>query len=506
MANNKGTKRTLITSLLVILLCFSMLVGTTFAWFTDSTASIGNVIKSGRLDVKMSYSSDNVNFTDVEADDATPIFNYDKWEPGYTEMRYIKLENIGTLAFMWQLHIVQNGEITDLIDVIDVYVAEVDSSFDHSKVGLHTDVFKRAGNLAEMIAENDGAAHGALLSKLTTATPDSYERKGEVTICIALHMREDAGNEYQNKSVASDFGIQVVAKQYTEEVDSFNDQYDKDTIFPAKAIGGWQQLVDALANNEDVVLLNDIDLADVDWTPIAQYSGTFDGNGFAIKNLKGENGLFDNLNGATVKNLTLENVDINATTTHTGALAGYITKTPGKQTVIDNITVSGTVNGSSYYVGGVIGADSNYDTVITNCTNNATIVAPGQQVGGIIGYATRGTLVEDCVNNGDITGGSFVGGIIGMAAGDDDMPELCTTVKNCVNTGAVAETALDPAVTWQGGVGGIIGNIGRAAGDPAVVELNFYIINCTVEPGQSVYGQKHNVYGGHDTLLNVVVE
>ena len=53
---------------------------------------------------------------------------------------------------------------------------------------------------------------------------------------------------------------------------------------------------------------------------------------------------------------------------------------------------------------------------------------------------------------------------------------------------------------------GIIGNIGRASGDEAISMINFYILNCTVKDGQKVYGQKHNVLGGHDTLLNVVIQ
>ena len=225
--DKKITKRSLLASLLALLLCFSMLIGTTFAWFTDSTANTGNIIKSGTLDLKMSYSTNNTNFKDVEDDDATPIFNYDKWEPGYTEMRYIKLENMGSLAFMWQMHILPDGVVEDLANVIDVYVMEVNDSFVHANLNPASSVdFTKVGTLADMIAENDGAAHGALLSKTSDATPTSYERKGSVTICIAFHMREDAGNEYMDKSIGTTFDITVIATQYTEEVDSFNDQYD----------------------------------------------------------------------------------------------------------------------------------------------------------------------------------------------------------------------------------------------------------------------------------------
>ena len=250
MTNKNNAKRALLLSILSVLLCVSMLIGSTFAWFTDSTASTGNIIKSGTLDVKMSYSSDNATYTDVEADNAGPVFNYDKWEPGYTDMKYIKIENTGSLAFKWQLHILPNGTVDKLAEVIDVYVAEVTDSFDY-KLASYTKV----GTLKDMIDENDGAAHGALLSKTTDATPDAYERKGSVTLCIALHMREDAGNEYMNMQIGSSFNLTLIATQYTEENDSFNDQFDKN----APLIHPNTIVISADITNDATVNLNTAD-------------------------------------------------------------------------------------------------------------------------------------------------------------------------------------------------------------------------------------------------------
>ena len=254
MKERRSIKKSLLATVLALCLCFSMLVGTTFAWFTDSTASTGNIIKSGTLEAKLMYSSDNVAFVDVEDDDAEAIFNYDKWEPGYTDMKYIKVVNDGTLAFMWQLYIVPNGTVGNIADVIDVYVAEVGQGFDYK-----TATFNNVGTLAEMIAEDDGAAHGALLAPESTATCDGYERKGEVTLCIALHMREDAGNEYQNSFVGTDFSIQLIAKQYTEEEDSFNDQYDKDSEYKT-IVTNAAEFKTAIALGGNVMLEADIEL------------------------------------------------------------------------------------------------------------------------------------------------------------------------------------------------------------------------------------------------------
>ena len=500
MTKIKSTKRALLSAVLALLVSVSMLVGTTFAWFTDSVTSGRNTIQSGNLDIELYYSvlDENGNWTQyAKVDKDTKVFNYDLWEPGYTEVAKFKISNEGSLALKYQL-------------TADVYSEVIGKTKAGADIKL-SDYIKYGVVAAENIAVlNDretaaAAATTSFNSFEVKAASLAKETSVEVGMVIAMPttVGNDANHDGSNKP-SIEFGINLIATQEMAESDSFGKDYDENASFPGEAKTA-AELIDALKAGQNVKLGANIDLAGVAWTPIATYSGVFDGAGHTISNLKGENGLFDNLSGATVKNLTLENVDIDATSNHTGAVAGYVVKSQGKQTVIDNVTVSGTVNGGEYYVGGIIGADSNYDTVIKNCVNNADVTAPGQQVGGIVGYATRGTLIDNCTNNGDITGGSFVGGIVGMAAGDDEMPELSIIVKNSKNTGAVAETNTAPAVTWQGGVGGIIGNVGRAAGDAAVEMLYFYIIDCDVLDGQAVYGQKHNVAGGHENLLTVYV-
>ena len=109
MTSKKTTRRALLSSMIALLLCVSMLVGTTFAWFTDSVTSASNIIKSGNLDIEMYWAKgteDPNADTTVWTDASTgAIFNYDKWEPGYTEVRHIKISNEGTLALKYQLHI-----------------------------------------------------------------------------------------------------------------------------------------------------------------------------------------------------------------------------------------------------------------------------------------------------------------------------------------------------------------------------------------------------------------
>ena len=213
MQKQKTTKRALMLSALSLLLCVSMLVGTTFAWFTDSVTSSSNIIQSGSLDVEMYWAEgteapDSANWKDASQG---AIFNYDLWEPGYTEVRHIKISNEGTLALKYQLHIAANGDVSDLANVIDVYF--VDPAVQVADRTALSGVVP-VGTLTEMLAGMPGNASGDLLAG------DSD------TVTIALKMREDAGNEYQNKEIGSDFIIQLLATQLTHEEDSFDDQYD----------------------------------------------------------------------------------------------------------------------------------------------------------------------------------------------------------------------------------------------------------------------------------------
>ena len=108
MTKTRSTKSALISSVVALLLCFAMLVGSTFAWFTDSVTSAGNIIQSGTLDVEMHWAEGKLdpNAAETAWTDASTgaIFNNDKWEPGYVEVRHIKISNVGTLALKYQLH------------------------------------------------------------------------------------------------------------------------------------------------------------------------------------------------------------------------------------------------------------------------------------------------------------------------------------------------------------------------------------------------------------------
>ncbi len=232
MNENKTTKRALGSSIVALLVCFTMLLGSTYAWFTDVVTSSGNVIKTGTLDVAFTWSDDasaaEDTWNDVEAVGAKPIFDYELWEPGYTSVRYLKVENKGTLALKYKLQIVVhnetvNGTDVKLSDVIDVYYAP-------SKVDVPDRDLDNNPNLTKL---------GTLTQFLTgAAVNDVLEEKGDADYAtLVLKMQESAGNEYQNLSIGTAFDVMLFATQYTYEEDSFDHLYDEDAEFPKFGTG-----------------------------------------------------------------------------------------------------------------------------------------------------------------------------------------------------------------------------------------------------------------------------
>ena len=231
----KNVKRSLFTSVVSLLLCFVMLVGTTFAWFTDSVVSANNIITTGNLDVAMYWSENNTDWNNAEGLGARPVFDYDNWEPGYTEVRYIKVANEGDLSFKYLMYINPTGVVGALADVIDVSydIVTGNDGFTAPTTMYNMGSLRKIGTLSEVIYEEVAIPGGVLL-------PDGKSSdgcySGEVVYCVAFHMQELAGNEYMKQSIGDSFGITLHATQYTYESDSFGTGYDTNAKWPEKPI------------------------------------------------------------------------------------------------------------------------------------------------------------------------------------------------------------------------------------------------------------------------------
>ena len=205
MTNSKSTKHTLLSSIAAIFVCAAMLIGTTFAWFTDTASTAVNKIQSGTLKV------DIVNENDVSIKDQTIKFVNKQgsedilWEPGVTfKTTGFKIKNIGKLALKYKL--VLNGVTgsNKLLEVIKFSVVKADGT------AVNLDTFE--GNIK------------------------AGETAGE-TLYIQGEMDKTAGNDYQNQELQG-IGIKVVATQYSEEFDSTRNDYDKDAVYPVATFSG----------------------------------------------------------------------------------------------------------------------------------------------------------------------------------------------------------------------------------------------------------------------------
>ena len=201
------TKRSLLASLLALVMCVTMLVGTTFAWFTDSASTAVNKIESGTLHVDIVDESGNsldgktLSFRDVNK-------NADiLWEPGATfALDSFRIVNTGKLALKYKVIINGVNGNAKLLEAIDFFV----------KIGD-----------AEKVALADW--EGILLPDGEAAT-DTMDAETTSAITISGTMKKEAGNEYQGLSIDG-IGITVVATQYTYEYDSKDNLYDEDADY-----------------------------------------------------------------------------------------------------------------------------------------------------------------------------------------------------------------------------------------------------------------------------------
>ena len=239
MTKAKSSKRALLISGLALFVCITMLVGSTFAWFTDSVTSAGNKIQAGTLKIDLELLEEDGSWTSIK-DSQKALFDYDKWEPGYTEVKVLRVTNKGTLALKWIAKLVSANTLTDLANVIDVYVNTSATEYPAERENL--DNWYNAGTLATFINTIEDTTYGNL-----EAGETAY-------LGLALRMQEEAGNEYQGMDLGGAFDIMIMATQLTAEEDSFNDQYDFDASYSAETDAFKAELAAAKAG--DAVTLN----------------------------------------------------------------------------------------------------------------------------------------------------------------------------------------------------------------------------------------------------------
>ena len=320
MNESTKTKKALRGSLFALFLCIVLLIGTTFAWFTDTASTGVNIIQAGNLKVDLQMKDANGSWVPAEGKtiDFVKASGHENeailWEPGCTyELPLLSVVNKVNLALNHKINI--NGIQGDekLNEVINWTISDVALDTDHS------------------------LAAGATSENLT----------------IKGHMQESAGNEYQGLSIDG-ISITIYATQDTVESDSFGNTYDANAGYP---VTKYSNMKKAFADGGSIAI-NDNITADESKTaaadrvtvkaPTTLYLG-------AMYTVPGS--LEDSNNWAALyvnKDLT-----INASSKggincldKTEASASYIGGPYVAHIKGEDITV--TVNGGKYYGGGTI--------------------------------------------------------------------------------------------------------------------------------------------------------
>ena len=272
MNNKRATKRALLTSVMALVMCVVMLVGTTFAWFTDTASTAVNKIQAGNLDVQLLMRDADGAYVNI-GDSQQVIFgganslvaqnnNQDTlWEPGKTQVAYLAVRNAGNLALKY--NILLNVRDEGLIGALDYAIVPQSKLSGENQTCTDT--------IASWVDAKGrtGAESGKLTAGTFTAAPngcldeiahDKTNTNETEYFALVVHMDENAGNTYMNKSVSID--MKVVATQAAAEFDSFNNQYDKDAPLDFEPVATADELKAAAAAGKNVQLTQDVTLAE----------------------------------------------------------------------------------------------------------------------------------------------------------------------------------------------------------------------------------------------------
>lgn len=454
-----STKKSLAASGLALLASAALLAGTTFAWFTDSVTNTGNRIQAGTLEVDLLMDKEANGAYASIADSKGDIFSTAEggngilWEPGKTEIVYLAVENKGSLALNYniQLDIIDGGLVGSL------QYAVLDGAKAADLVGV--DTWTALTALTDQVGWiADGRTTAAPYGKLLAS--DAQEGGEDIDyFALAVHMDEEAGNDYQGKSI--DIDVTVIAKQATVEEDGFNNpNYDTGAEWPSwngeaadddelasitdeatktvtvstpAQMAAIANMVNSGEQNYEgytIRLEKDLDLNSQPWTPIGNeqtdswnytgdtkvFKGSFDGQGHTISNLNvvnaGNNAGFFGMvhlpDGASIENITFRNAVVSGETS-VGVLAGatsggiYDDINNEMPDVIINIEVNGAKVNGTKYVGGVIGYSQ---SDLTNVTVSNTEVTGIENAGAVVGdlkdlFTIDSAEVIHCVVSGE---------------------------------------------------------------------------------------------------------
>ena len=224
MIKRTTTKRALTTSIISLMLCFAMLLGTTYAWFTDSVTSATNIIMGGNLDIELYHANGTTAGALERVDGNTPLFadvDSEKWEPGAMAWEKFTIKNEGSLAltYAFALNVTNATEIDGHSFAKMLKVAFVDENF----------VFTRENVSSIPEAKWMDLDSSEALAPIT----DGLSAGESDTFGIIIWWKPSAEdnlfnmNNGKTDSVDVTVGVILSATQHTGEMDSFGSNYDQ---------------------------------------------------------------------------------------------------------------------------------------------------------------------------------------------------------------------------------------------------------------------------------------
>ena len=370
MKNRKTTRRALFASVISMILCCAMLVGTTFAWFTDTESGGINQIHSGNLDVAL-YHVDYLNGDYSNPEKVvgnTELFrNVDGeeilWEPGAGAAEDFIIKNEGTLALKYQFNVIfDNATETPagktLADIMDVTMYQIGGNF--------TDKQFQEDENGNIIV--DSVVINGENNSLENCVLEGYLLPGEdIRFLTVLNWYpSDNDNDYNVAGGLSiDLGINLVATQYTYEKDATGDQYDVEAEYPViHAVSNATDFEEAVKNAQPGEMIN------LNSNAEGTLKLSSELNGVTIMADKGNKALLDITDSAVLEDVTFKNFD----------LSGY--------------------NGSGSYNGAInINAGAEVDLTFENCS-----FAPNT---GYSGVRVQEPTAELSFINCQFTGGRY---------------------------------------------------------------------------------------------------
>ncbi len=361
-------KRIILSSVLVMILCFCLIGGATFALFT-SQSEVNIAVTRGK--VKVEAKVDNLKVYSMDVEQTLEVESKKVFENGGTA-QYVD----GVLT----LDRITPGDKV-LFDIIVSNDSNIDIQY---KVKWYKSGELMSSLKAYIINENNEEANLDNVA-WTEWKADASEKK--MTIKVGVELPITAGNEYQDKPAQIRFVVEAIQ----------GNAADKGFVL------GEEDLLEALANGQQYIILGDN--IELNGTIDINYATTISGNGFTISRTDGFTGTMINVKTPTVStlaegaaNLTLENVTLDG-----GAVwTGEVNQTLGR----------GTVNSGVVATGNLVAAEKNTSIVLGEGAvlqnNDGThAVNLGTRIGATL-TLNGGEIINNASGSGAIWGGGNI--------------------------------------------------------------------------------------------------